>query len=539
MIVQVLGGIGLFLIGMVLTTDGLKAAAGEALRKVLLRFTGGPFKALLTGAGVTALIQSSSATTVATIGFVGAGLLTFEQALGVILGANVGTTATGWIVALFGLKFSMSTLALPLVGVGALMKLFFRGRVSSVGLALAGFGIIFVGIDVLQEGMEGLSTYVTPSELPGDSFGGRLLLVGIGFVMTSVMQSSSAAVATTLTALSAGSISLDQAAAMVIGVNVGTTVTASIAAVGASTSAKRAALAHVLFNIVTGVVAFALLPVLVWLAGAVGKRLGPGDATIMIAAFHTVFNLLGVALVLPFARPFCRVVSLIVKERGPVLTRHLDPNAAAMGAIAVEAVRQTAIEVARETFIAIDETIKKRRVTDDVRGRLEAAASAIDETTRYMTLLRGMEQTSEVERERHASTVHALDYLNRLVDTLVGHGNQAFADDASTAGALKDFCEALRALLAWIDDPTRPAPLETIRALSEEFAASRKAERERALEQTALGEILPDTANARIEAWRRLDEVAYYLWRITDRLRGERLQLPDQALEHAAAALQG
>src|SRR5690606_30887145 len=154
---------------------------------------------------------------------------------------------------------------------------------------VAGFGIIFVGIDVLQQGMEGVSEHLRPAELPGDSFGGRLLLVGIGALLTSVMQSSSAAMATTLTALHSGSISLSQAAAVVVGVNVGTTVTAGIAAVGALTAAKRIALAHALFNVLTGVVAFALLGPFVHLTSYVARAMGPGDPTTTIAIFHTAF----------------------------------------------------------------------------------------------------------------------------------------------------------------------------------------------------------------------------------------------------------
>jgi len=239
-----LGGIGLFLLGMILMTDGLKTAAGNALRKALARFTGGPLSALLSGATLTALVQSSSATTLATIGFVSAGILTFEQAVGVVFGANLGTTSTGWLVSLLGFKVSIAAFALPMVGAGALANLLGRGRWRAAGLAVAGFGLIFVGIDQLQVGMAGLATRLDPSMLPGDNLAGRLALVGLGVLMTVVMQSSSAAVATTLAALHAGTIGLDHAAALVIGQNVGTTVTAGLAAIGASTAARRTALAH-------------------------------------------------------------------------------------------------------------------------------------------------------------------------------------------------------------------------------------------------------------------------------------------------------
>jgi phosphate:Na+ symporter len=140
-------------------------------------------------------------------------LLTFHQSLGVIFGANVGTTVTGWLVAGLGLKFSVSAVALPIVGIGAMVRLFTKGRAQHVGLALAGFGMVFVGIDVLQAGMAGVAERLTPASFPGDSFGGRMALVGIGALLTAVMQSSTAATATTLTALHSGSISFPQAAA--------------------------------------------------------------------------------------------------------------------------------------------------------------------------------------------------------------------------------------------------------------------------------------------------------------------------------------
>lgn len=292
---QALGGVGLFLIGMILATDGLRQVAGDSLQHLLLRFTKRPLHAICSGAALTALVQSSSATTVATISFVAAGLLTFRQALGLLLGANLGTTATGWIVATFGLKVSVTSAALPLVGVGALLYLFARGRLKELGLAAAGFGVLFVGLDVLQQSMGALSTVVHPESLPRDTWLGRLGLVGIGFGLTSLMQSSSAAVALTLTALHTGNISMMQGAAIAIGANVGTTTTAGLAILGTGTSARRVALAHLLFNLVTGLVAFLSLPLLVRAVTAFGQV----DDSIALASFHTLFNLVGVVMIAP------------------------------------------------------------------------------------------------------------------------------------------------------------------------------------------------------------------------------------------------
>jgi len=156
-IVQLMGGIGLFLLGMSLMTDSLKAIAGEALRQWLVRFTNSPIKAVLSGIGLTVVVQSSTATTLATIGFVSAGVLSFSHAIGVIIGANIGTTSTGWMVALLGLKFSIASFALPLIGVGALLKLLGKEKIAFIGLTLAGFGLLFFGIQILQDAMSGVA----------------------------------------------------------------------------------------------------------------------------------------------------------------------------------------------------------------------------------------------------------------------------------------------------------------------------------------------------------------------------------------------
>ncbi|HNP52760.1 MAG TPA: Na/Pi symporter, partial [Nitrosomonas nitrosa] len=221
---QLFGGIGLFLMGMVLLTDGLKAVAGDALRGALVRFTGTPYKAFVSGALVTLMVQSSTATTVTLIGFVSAGLLTFPQAVGVVLGASLGTTGTGWMVSMLGLKVSLGFYALPLVGIGALLRLLTHGRWRSSGLALAGFGLIFVGIDHLQNGMQVLAGAFDLTALPSTGVIGHLIATVIGVFMTVVMQSSSAAVATTLTALHANVINFEQAASLVIGAAIGTTI---------------------------------------------------------------------------------------------------------------------------------------------------------------------------------------------------------------------------------------------------------------------------------------------------------------------------
>ncbi|MCD8482962.1 MAG: Na/Pi symporter [Verrucomicrobia bacterium] len=220
------------------------------------------------------MVQSSSATTVAIIGFVSAGLVTFPQAIGVVFGASLGTTGTGWIIAVLGLKISVGYYALPLVGIGAFMKLLGRGRYRALGEAVAGFGLIFIGIENMQDGMRGLSAVFDLSVLPASGLTGHLLAMLLGIALTVLMQSSSAAIATTLTALHTGAINFEQAASLVIGAAVGTTITGVLAAIGGSTSAKRTACAHVTFNLSTGIIAILILPVFLRLIFWAQEHLG-------------------------------------------------------------------------------------------------------------------------------------------------------------------------------------------------------------------------------------------------------------------------
>lgn len=292
------GGIGLFLLGMMLMTDGLKLAAGQALRHILREWTRTPLRGFFSGILITSLVQSSSAVTVATIGFVNAGLLGLLETVYVIFGSNVGTTMTGWLVAVIGFKVDVKALALPLIALGMLLKLVGGDkRRAALGTALAGFGLFFLGIDILKATFEGLGRDFPMAEWARGDLLGMVAFVGIGFLLTLLMQSSSAAMAVTLTAAAGAVIPLSEAAAMVIGANLGTTSTAALAVIGATANAKRVAAAHVLFNLLTGVVAIVFVgPLLVGIdhgLGMVGVR---GDIPMLLALFHTVFNMLGVVL---------------------------------------------------------------------------------------------------------------------------------------------------------------------------------------------------------------------------------------------------
>ncbi|PKO31129.1 MAG: Na/Pi cotransporter family protein [Betaproteobacteria bacterium HGW-Betaproteobacteria-9] len=343
---MLLGGLGVFLIGMGMMTDGLKQAAGPALHNILANATRTRWHALGSGAMVTALVQSSTAVGVAAIGFVNAGLLGLAPALWVVFGANVGTTMTSWIVALVGLKFKVEALALPLVGLGALLKLTGQHqRSGALGTALAGFGLLFLGIGLLQTSFEGLSDQMTLPQ--GNDALSVLAQLGIGLAMTVLMQSSSAAMTITLAAAQSGMLGPQGAAAVVIGANVGSAVTTALAGIGATPNARRTALAHVMFNLLTGTVALLLLP---WLVSAIGMARDllelPHDPATQLALFHTTFNVLGVVLMWPLADGLTRwlLQRFRAREEDEAKPRFLDDNVLVVPALALDALER---EVAR------------------------------------------------------------------------------------------------------------------------------------------------------------------------------------------------
>ncbi len=405
------GGLGLFLLGMIIMTEGLRSLAGDSIRKALMRFTKSPYSGAATGAIATAILQSSSATTVAAVGFVGAGLMTFPAALGIIFGANIGTTITGWMVVLFGFKFQLGTIVLPVILLGVILKLFFKDKTASFGYALAGFGLIFVGISLLQEGMGGFEGIITPENLPSDSLTGILKLVALGILATLITQSSSAGVAATLTALYANAITFEQAAALVIGMDVGTTVTALMASMGGSVNARRTGFSHVIYNLFTGVMAIFLITPYIYL----WKILLPGDlmqnAEIALIAFHTFFNILGVLIILPFTHQFAHLMEKIIPSKEPVFTEKLDQRLLEEPSLALEAARIST----QDEFIALLQHINF--ILGDLKGGRKSdlilLQSALDKTYHYIDQI-NPKQEKDAKWKEVISLIHILDHAQRL-----------------------------------------------------------------------------------------------------------------------------
>ena len=374
MLGSLIGGLGLFMLGMKLMTDGLKFAAGSSLSTILEKWTSTALKGILSGALITALVQSSGAVTVAMIGFVNAGLMKLGQALIVIYGSNIGTTMTGWLVVIVGFKIDIKAFALPLVGVGMLLYLLFGGqRRGAIGEALAGFGLFFLGIDVLKVTFEGLGAGVNLQAYADMGVLGLVVFVAIGAVITVLMQSSSASMAITLTSVAGGLIPIEGAAAMVIGANIGSTSTAMFAAIGATPSAKRVAAAHIVFNVATGLVALILLPFLLYGLARAGHLLGIDEGPVtMLALFHTVFNILGVGLMLPFTGKLVRALEKRFRTEleDAVRPRHLDHTlvstpALALDALGMELVRVSDITRDMARHAVGSDALEQRRIETD------------------------------------------------------------------------------------------------------------------------------------------------------------------------------
>lgn len=336
-----IGGLGLFLLAIGMMTDGLQQSAGHSLRNILANSTDTPIKGILSGFSMTALVQSSSAVTVTSIGFVNAGLLTMQQALGVVYGANIGTTITGWLVAFVGFKIDIQAFSLPLIGIGMGLQLIKReGRLASFGFALAGFGVFFLGIDVLKNAFESIVATFDLAKISSEGISQVFIFLSIGIVMTVLTQSSSAAIALIITAAVTEVIEIDAAAAMVIGANVGTTSTAVLASIGATANAKRVALAQVIFNVGTAIVALLIMPLMFAIISALSQFLSmSAEPGISLALFHTVFNVLGVILIFPLNKQLVHYLErkFISREHEVYLPKFLDQTLTATPVLAVNA----------------------------------------------------------------------------------------------------------------------------------------------------------------------------------------------------------
>lgn len=410
-IVTLLGGLGIFLIGLIIMTKGLQSLAGDTLRNAMLHFTKSPYSGALSGAIMTTLLQSSSATTVAAVGFVGAGIISFSQSLGIIFGANIGSTFTGWLVAIFGFKFNLETFVLPFIFLGAILKLFAKENVASAGFTLAGFGLIFVGISTMQEAVSGFENILTPDLLPNDSFVGRLLLIAIGIGITMITQASSAGIAMTLTLLYGGAVNFEQALALIIGMDVGTTVTAAMATIGANINAKRTGFSHVIYNFISAIFAFLFITPFISILNYIKPEFILENAQIAVVVFHSSYNIISVLLILPFTNIFANFIKKLIKENSNNSINNLNEEFLKEPKLALNATLQSIIKeyitiLKHIEFILNKESKYQRMDIKEVQNILNITHKFLDKIH--------IKQKDSPDWAYLVDLIHAIDHLQRL-----------------------------------------------------------------------------------------------------------------------------
>jgi phosphate:Na+ symporter len=337
-------GLGLFLFGMHELEEALKRLAGRPFKRFLRSYTAKPLRGVLAGAATTAALQSSSVVSLIVLAFVGTGVITLASAIGIVFGSNLGTTATGWIVATVGFKLDIEALALPLIAIGGFGVVWSASGTRRAGLSrlIAGLGLMLMGLEFMKSGALIATEFFDPGQLVGYPL---IVFLITGLLLTAIIQSSSATIMITLSALYAGAINLESAAAIAIGADLGTTITAMLGALAGSTDKKRVAAAIVLFNVVADTIAFLMLkPLLFVVTGVFGIE----DPLYALVAFHSLFNLVGIVIFLPWVRHLSIWLGRRFVDDEPAVLRHIKPDIVEVPEAAVE-------NVCRETLRLIDQ----------------------------------------------------------------------------------------------------------------------------------------------------------------------------------------
>ena len=395
---------GMFLYGMNLMSAGLQKAAGSKMRGLLTKMTSSPFKGVMTGLGITSVIQSSSATTVMTVGFVNAGLLTLSESVGVIMGANIGTTVTAWMVSWLGFKSDISVLAIPLMAVGFILSLSKRDKRRHISELIIGFSLLFLGLSFMKNSVPDLSPESMGfiQEWTSFGFGSVLIFLMFGTLLTLVLQSSSATMAITLIMVNMGWIPFEMGAAMVLGENIGTTITANIAAAVGNVNAKRAAMSHTLFNLFGVIWALIFLKPLLALVGIIIASMGlpnplevvDGTASLYgISMLHTLFNLINTLILIWFVKYIVKAVTHIVKDKksaedDTVKLKYIHAGQLDTAELSIEQARNEVVHFAEIS----------RRSIDTIRKAIEAKSDKDFEASRQR-LVKYEEISDRIEYE--------------------------------------------------------------------------------------------------------------------------------------------
>lgn len=409
-----LGGLGLFIFGIRLMGEGLQKCAGSEIRKILGKLTNNPIKGVLIGTGVTAIIQSSSATTVMLVGFVSAGLMTLKQAIGVTFGADIGTTITAQIIA-----FKLTDYALPIVGVGAFMFLFSKkNKYKSVGQAIFGFGVLFLGLSIMTSTVKPLGG----SEMVRNAFItlGRNPLLGllVGTVATVIVQSSSVTVGLTMTIASVGLLDLQAAIPILLGDNIGTTVTAWIASIGTNVVARRTAASNTVFKVLGTIIAFLLFPfylrIVAWTSHDIARQ---------IANAHAIFNIVNTCIFIGFIPLLVKLLNVIIPGEEPFVNRgpkHLEEKLLYTPSIAIDAATKEIVHMTRLARNMVNDTMSAffendRKAMVNVAQEEDAVDELQAEITNYLVSIT-QHELSEQESAKIPALLHAVNDIERIGD---------------------------------------------------------------------------------------------------------------------------
>ena len=412
----VAAGLSLFMFGMLSLEQGFKAFSGGALELLLRRFTDKQWKSIALGMVSTTIMQSSSLVSLITISFLSAGLITLAAGIGVVFGANLGTTTGAWLVAGFGLKVNISAYAMPLLSFGVLLIFQNSKKLKGIGYGLAGLGLLFLGIHYMKEGFEAFSQTIDLAEYSVGGYRGLFLFTLIGAAATVVLQSSHASLVLIITALAGGQISYENAMALAIGANVGTTITAILGSLGANIEGKRLAVAHLVFNSTTALLAIALISPLIYSVDQISDLAGirEDDYALKIAVFHTLFNLMGLVLMAPFIQRLADFLEKTVNVSRTDIAAPLYLNSASMEvpAAATEAIRMELINLYDQAFRLIAHGLSLHRGTIRSELDLKEAASS---TQRVMDL------DVDLYYERYIKNLHGsiVEFIIRLQATTI------------------------------------------------------------------------------------------------------------------------
>jgi phosphate:Na+ symporter len=364
---RLLAGLGLFLFGMHVLESALQQLAGRPFKKFLRDYTAKPTRGILAGAISTAALQSSSVVSLIVLAFVGAGIISLASALGIVFGSNLGTTATGWIVATIGFKLDIEAIALPFVALGGFGIVWSRPGTRRAGFSrfAVGLGLMLMGLEFMKSGALIATSFFDPDALAGYPL---IVFLGAGFLITAIIQSSSATIMITLSALYAGAITLPAAAAIAIGADLGTTITALLGALAGSNAKKRVAAAIILFNVVADAIAFVFLhPLLNFIENVLHIK----DPLFSLVAFHSLFNLIGIAVFLPLVRPLSQWLARRFKRRGDLGLRHLNADTTEVPEVAIANAR-------KETARLIDQVAALNQATLHIEPAFTFYDSAAD-----------------------------------------------------------------------------------------------------------------------------------------------------------------